>query len=133
MSAYVGQQRRSWPSTPPVKSGAGGPEVARRGGRAAFDEAVAAQAGAAPGAPAEPGFAAGAGAGSRQLKNQGILSHDEYEAEEKRVNEDLTVESWLAGPPDREGPSGDRVQGVTNLIGSEDYSAEGTTGPQWSR
>ena len=52
--------------------------------QAAYDQAMAAQAAAAPAAPAEPDYAAELEK-LAQLKNQGILSEEEFEAKKKQI------------------------------------------------
>ena len=52
--------------------------------QAAYDQQMAAQAAAAPGAPAEPDYAAELEQ-LAQLKNQGILTDEEFEAKKKQI------------------------------------------------
>ena len=52
--------------------------------QAAYDQAMAAQAAAAPAAPAEPDYAAELEK-LAQLKAQGILSEEEFEAKKKQI------------------------------------------------
>ena len=52
--------------------------------QAAYDQQVAAQAAAAPAAPAEPDYAAELEQ-LAQLKNQGILTDEEFEAKKKQI------------------------------------------------
>jgi len=52
--------------------------------QAAYDQQMAAQAAAAPAAPAEPDYAAELEQ-LAQLKNQGILTDDEFEAKKKQI------------------------------------------------
>ena len=52
--------------------------------QAAYDQQMAAQAAAAPVAPAEPDYAAELEQ-LAQLKNQGILTEEEFEAKQKQI------------------------------------------------
>ncbi len=52
--------------------------------QAAYDQQMAAQAAAAPAAPAEPDYAAELEQ-LAQLKNQGILTDEEFEAKKKQI------------------------------------------------
>jgi predicted Zn-dependent peptidase len=52
--------------------------------QAAYDQQMAAQAAAAPAAPAEPDYAAELEQ-LAQLKNQGILTEEEFEAKKKQI------------------------------------------------
>ena len=52
--------------------------------QAAYDQQMAAQAAAAPAAPAEPDYTAELEQ-LAQLKNQGILSEEEFEAKKKQI------------------------------------------------
>jgi membrane protease subunit (stomatin/prohibitin family) len=52
--------------------------------QAAYDQQMAAQAAAAPAAPAEPDYTAEL-AQLAQLKNQGILTDEEFEAKKKQI------------------------------------------------
>jgi hypothetical protein len=52
--------------------------------QAAYDQQIAAQAAAAPAAPAEPDYAAELEQ-LAQLKNQGILTDEEFEAKKKQI------------------------------------------------
>ena len=52
--------------------------------QAAYDQQVAAQQAAAPAAPAEPDYAAELEQ-LAQLKNQGILTEEEFEAKKKQI------------------------------------------------
>jgi membrane protease subunit (stomatin/prohibitin family) len=52
--------------------------------QAAYDQQMAAQAAAAPAAPAEPDYAAELEQ-LAQLKNQGIITEEEFEAKKKQI------------------------------------------------